>query len=453
MTPPTTRETLAGWGRYPQFEAETARPETREDVLRAFEAADKRPVLGRGMGRAYGDAAVSPNGLTLITNRLDRMLEFDPETGWLRCEAGVTISDLIATFLPRGFFPPVVPGTRFVSVGGALASDIHGKNHHVAGSFSDHVRQVEILTGDGRIRTADLEHESELFHATAGGMGLTGLILSMELKLIPVPSPAIKMESVRVPNLEAFFRTSEASRDFPYTVGWIDGMARGRSLGRGVFMRGDHAPARARSGRGLLARVPAALRDARWVSVPWALNPVSVRAFNAVYYRRVWHGVARSLASADSFFFPLDGILNWNRIYGPRGLLQYQFVVTTKDGHDRVRDILETISQSGLVSFLGVIKEFGERRHGGLSFPAPGVNVALDFPNVGDRLFRLLDSLDERVANAGGRVYLTKDARLSKARFREMYPEWREWKAVRDRFDSRGRFTSALGERLGLVDR
>lgn len=408
-------------------------------------------MLARGMGRAYGDAALLSGGFTLLTERLDRFLGFDPETGWLRCEAGVTIADIIRSFLPRGFFPPVVPGTRFVSVAGALASDIHGKNHHVAGSWSSHVRGVEVLTASGEVAQCDSDNRSELFRATAGGMGLTAIILSMEVRLAPVDSSAIEMESIRVRNLDEFFEVSAESSDWPYTVGWVDSLKSGASLGRGMFMRGRHAPTGSKSQAGLARLVPPLFLNGRILESNLLLNRATVRIFNAAYYRKNLRRTVRKTVSTGSFFFPLDTIANWNRMYGRRGFLQYQFVMPPDPERRGIRTALAEVAGSGVPSFLGVIKEFGDEPHGGLSFPIPGVTVALDFPNVGERLFQLLERLDDLVAEAGGRVYLAKDARLNKKNFRRMYPDWERWKSVRDAVDPSGIFQSELGRRLGLV--
>jgi decaprenylphospho-beta-D-ribofuranose 2-oxidase len=412
---------------------------------------DGTRLLARGLGRAYGDAALLSDGFTLLTERLDRFLGFDPETGWLRCEAGVTIDDIIRCFLPRGFFPPVVPGTRFVTVAGALASDIHGKNHHVAGSWSSHVRRVEVLTASGEVVQCDSSSRPELFWATAGGMGLTAIILSLEVRLARVHSSAIEMESIRVRNLDEFFEVSAESSDWPYTVGWVDGLKGEASLGRGMFMRGRHAPTESKSQVGLARLVPPLFLNGRMLESNLLLNRATVRIFNAAYYRKNLRRAVRKTVAAGSFFFPLDAVANWNRIYGRRGFLQYQFVMPPDPERRGIRTALAEVAGSGVPSFLGVVKEFGDERHGGLSFPIPGVTVALDFPNVGEKLFELLERLDDLVVEAGGRVYLTKDARLNKKNFRRMYPDWERWKSVRDAVDPDGIFQSELGRRLGLV--
>jgi FAD/FMN-containing dehydrogenase len=391
-------------------------------------------------------------------SRLDRMIAFDPASGWLRCEAGVTIADIAATFFDRGFFPPVVPGTKFVTVAGALASDIHGKNHHVAGSWSNHVRAVEVLLTGGEVVACDRENSPELFRATAGGQGLTGIILAMDVRLEPA-GRFVEMESMQARNLDDLMRLSDGSGGWPYTVGWIDGTARGRYVGRGVFMRGRFPGAGLAKGAGASERASGEATgwtqrrspvDGRLLSFNWLLNPLSMRAFNTLYYLRQT-GTRRRQATLDDFFFPLDAVPNWNYMYGPRGFVQYQFVVPSDPRRADVQTVLETVAGSGIGAFLGVIKEFGPQAGGGLSFPIAGTTVALDFPNTGTRLMELLERLDELVAGAGGRVYLAKDARLGRDAFRRMYPDWQRWKAVRDRYDPDGTMQSELGRRLGLV--
>ncbi|MCB9734824.1 MAG: FAD-binding oxidoreductase [Deltaproteobacteria bacterium] len=444
---------MSGWGRYPVVRSRVARPERRADVFEAFGERNGHGFLAHGLGRSYGDAALIEDGQVVLTRRLDRMLAFDPDTGWLRCEAGVSIEDILEVFVPRGFFPPVTPGTKFVTVGGALGCDVHGKSHHVNGCWSNHVRRVELLTGSGDVVFCDAENEPELFAATAGGMGLTGVILSLEVKLARVASPYFEMDSIRVENLDHFLEVSADSQTTTNTMAWIDCVTRGRGMGRGIFMRGEVAPAE-------LVPDPTALDKAMRLAAPlldvpvdgpnWLLNKGTIRAFNEVYFRRHPKGAKRSVVHYDPFFYPLDAVNNWNRIYGKRGFLQYQLVVPRDPEQRALRAVLDEITKSGMGSFLAVIKEFGDQVNGGLSFPIPGVTLALDFANYGQPLYDLLDRLDAVVEDAGGRVYLGKDARLSRASFQRMYPEWEAWKAVRDRWDPQGVFRSELGKRLGL---
>ena len=445
------RQTLEGWGRYSRVESDVLRSESRRDLIAAVTSNGNHPVLARGLGRAYGDAALLSGGVMLLMERLDRILEFDPETGWLKCEAGFSLDDLVRIFLPRGFFPPVVPGTRFVTLGGALASDVHGKNHHISGSWASHVRNVELLKSTGEIVFCDAENNSELFWATAGGQGLTGIILSMEVRLLPVESDAMDVTSTRVRDLEEFLGASAAHQEWAYSVGWIDGLARGKSMGRGNFIAGKHAPAGSSGKAGILSKLPRGLVSGKFLESNLLLNGLSARMFNAAYYRKQFTKRSRGTTSVYPFFFPLDTVDRWNRMYGKRGFFQYQFVVPPDPQHLALKQLLKTISESGTLPFLGVIKEFGTESHSGLSFPRPGVTVALDFANTGQNTLDLFTRLDDMVADAGGRVYLSKDARLGVEDFRRMYPEWEEWKRVRDEADPLNMFQSELGRRLGLV--
>jgi len=443
-----------GWGRYPRVQAFCARPERSRGVVEAF--ADRRgsPVLGFGLGRSYGDAALIEGGRVILTERLDRMLHFDPMTGWLRCESGVSIKTLVDTFVPRGFFPPVVPGTQFVTVGGAIANDIHGKNHHVDGTFADHVRRVEILTGRGEIVICDAQTEPELFWATVGGLGLTGIILSLEVKLQPIDNPYIEMDSIRVENLDHFFEINAESAQFSHTVSWIDCVTTGNAMGRGIYMRGRHAQGETQESPSLLGRIAekvSPLLDVPLDGPEWLMNPLTMRAFNTAYFRKHPKGARSVVTHYEPFFFPLDFVRNWNRIYGGRGMLQYQLVVPHDPQSAAIRAVLDAVTKAGMASFLAVIKTFGDKGHDGLSFPMPGVTLALDFPNTGAPLLALCDRLDEIVIHAGGRVYLGKDARLSRQSFQQMYPNAPAWRETRDRWDPKGVFQSELGRRLGLV--
>jgi FAD/FMN-containing dehydrogenase len=308
-----------------------------------------------------------------------------------------------------------------------------------------------MLTGTNEVVTCDRETHPDLFEATVGGMGLTGLILSMDVQLRPIESPAIEMESIRVENLDAFFEVSADSEDYTYNVSWIDCVASGDGMGRGIFMRGEHAPAGVTAERGTFERMAETAKnivDGRPFESNFWLNQATIRLFNEAMFRGEPPGLTRNIEDYESFFFPLDAVEHWNYIYGDRGFLQWQCVVPEREA---IRAILDEITDTSMGSFLAVIKEFGERTHGGLSFPEPGVTLALDFPNYGEPLFDLMDRLDDLVVEAGGRVYLGKDARLSKQNFREMYPEWEDWKAIRDEWDPDRVFQSDLGRRLGLV--
>lgn len=445
-----TKESLEGWGRFPRVEAKVTTPSTREDVAKALN--DAKHVITYGLGRSYGDAALLKGGHVLRTRKLDRVLSFDPQTGWLHCEGGTSLASIIEQFLPQGFFPPVVPGTQFVTVGGALACNIHGKNHHLDGCFGAHVRSVEILTGTGDVVVCDATQNERLFWATVGGLGLTGTVLSLELKLTPVASEAIELETIRVENLDEFFKVSAQSGAFTHVVSWIDIVKSGSAMGRGVFMRGRHAQTapvtESASPMDKIVDIAGKLVNGKPFESNLWLNPLSMALFNEAFFRKEKRGMVPSVVPIQPFFFPLDAVQNWNYLYGKRGFLQYQMVVPTQDA---TREVLKAVSSSRQGSFLSVIKEFGPDHHGGLSFPQEGITLAMDFPNTGRPLLKLLTRLDDIVADAGGRVYLGKDARLSRQHFRRMYPEWEAWKAVRDEWDPKGVFSSDLGKRLGLV--
>lgn len=408
----------------------------RQHALPAFEGS----ALPHGNGRSYGDSCLNPDGTLLHTRGLDRFIAFDPANGVMRCEAGVTLAEILDVSLPQGWFLPVTPGTRFVTLGGALANDVHGKNHHRAGSFGHHVLRFELLRSDGSRRVCEPGDTDGMFEATVGGLGLTGLITWMELALKRVPGPWMEIESIRFECLDDFFALSEESASsHEYTVAWIDCLARGASLGRGHFLRGDHAPGVAN------AQAP---RPSR-LSVPFTpplslVNRLTLRPFNWLYYHRQRKPRHRASVHYRPYFYPLDSISDWNRMYGPRGFLQHQCVLPPSHARDGVAALLGEISRSGSGSFLAVLKEFGDRPSRGLlSFPRPGTTLALDFPNTGPDVFALLDRLDAIVDEAGGAIYPAKDARMSGAHFRKAFPRW---EALRPHIDPR--FSSGFWRRV-----
>jgi len=403
------------WGRYPRA----------SQHIVALHRRDRLPDAGtgtwlpRGNGRSYGDVCLNDGGTLLHSAGLDRFIAFDPASGVLRCEAGVQLHQILDLVVPQGWFLAVTPGTRFVTVGGAIANDVHGKNHHVAGSFGEHVRAFELLRSDGSRRICTPQENGEWFAASIGGLGLTGLIAWTELQLRRIASPLIATQTLKFGRLDEFFALSQASdRDFEYTVSWIDCAARGKSLGRGLFMRGNHAPTGAGS-----ATVPRRSPGMPFTPPMSLVNRVSLRAFNTLYWHRQRQPIRRSVDHYLPFFYPLDGIAHWNRMYGPRGFLQYQCVVPPAHASDAIGELLRQITASGSGSFLAVLKQFGNRNAPGLlSFPRPGTTLALDFPNDGGPVFALLDRLDAVVSEAGGAVYPAKDARMSGRHFRQYFP-------------------------------
>jgi FAD/FMN-containing dehydrogenase len=379
-------------------------------------------MLPLGNARSYGDSCLNDDGILLATRGLDRFIAFDPATGVLTCEAGVLFAEILDLVVPQGWFLPVTPGTRFVTVGGAIGNDVHGKNHHRCGSLGHHVLAFELLRTDGSRRRCSPEQNTDWFDATIGGLGLTGVITWATIQLRRIASPWMSTESHRFGNLDTFFALSMSSdRDYEYTVSWIDCAARGNALGRGLFSRGNHAPARP-------DRRPAA--STRRLSVPATppvslVNSLSLRIFNQLYYHRQRRPVAHATTHYEPFFYPLDSIAHWNRMYGPRGFLQYQCVVPPENARAAMEILIRSIAASGGGSFLAVLKQFGDRpSRGMLSFPRPGTTLALDFPNHGTTTFALLDRLDAIVSEAGGAVYPAKDARMSGERFRSYFPRW-----------------------------
>lgn len=423
------------WGRYPKARQRLLPLTWRSDPLPLPE---RGPVLAVGLGRSYGDSCLNDGGTLLTARSLNRWIDFDAAAGVVRCEAGVSLQEILALAVPRGWFLPVTPGTQFVTVGGAIANDVHGKNHHVAGTFGRFVRAFELLRSDGsRLRCTPAQN-AELYSATIGGLGLTGLITWAEVALQPAPNAWVETESIRFGGLEEFFALSAESADWPYSVAWVDCFAKGARLGRGVFSRGRHAAPMEGA-----PRKPS--RTA--LSVPFdapgfLLNGLALKAFNLAYYRKQLERGACARMHYRPFFYPLDAVGHWNRLYGKRGLLQWQCVVPSDS--KAIRRILEDISRSGEGSFLAVLKTFGAVPSPGLlSFPRPGVTLALDFPNRGERTFALLDRLDVIVREHAGALYPAKDARMSGATFRAGFPNWEKLAALAD-----PRFSSSFWRRV-----
>ncbi|WP_229665396.1 FAD-binding oxidoreductase [Paracoccus acridae] len=414
--------------------------------------AGTRGLIARGNGRAYGDAAIGLR-LTLGALGLDRMKGFDPQTGRLTVEAGVLLSDILASFVPRGFFPPVVPGTKQVTVGGMIASDVHGKNHHRDGSFGDHVERLTLVLPSGETVTCGPDINPDLFRATVGGMGLTGVITEATFRMKPVETGWIRQQTVVADDLAGALRALDDSDAATYSVAWIDGLSRGARLGRSLIFVGEHAT-RQEVAAELPDADPLPLAPAGRLGVPFdlpalTLNKASVAAFNEAYFRR---GAQKSgkpfLTHWNPYFFPLDGVDRWNRIYGRRGFLQHQCVVPPATAHAALSEILDRITRSGKASFLAVLKKMGA---GGslMSFPMPGYTLALDL-RVTDDTFALLDEIDRIVVAAGGRLYLAKDARQSRQTFEAGYPNFGRFNDIRSALGARGHLASHLSSRLGI---
>ncbi len=430
---------LAGWGRFPVARVDAYRPERVAEVGRCLAAAPS--VIAHGAGRSYGDQALNDGGAAILTGRLDRMLAFDPATGVLECEPGVTFADALACFLPRGWQLPVSPGTGYATLGGAVANDVHGKNHDAKGSFGDHVRWLDLALPSGEIRR--VEPGTPLFRATVGGMGLTGIIVGLAVTLMPVPSNAVDLTERRAGDLDAFMAALAETRDrYAYSVGWIDALATGRALGRGIVELADPAPA------GVDAR--ARPRRAMPLDLPgFVLNPWTVRAFNSLYFQRVPAAGRQRRVAAARFLYPLDAIADWNRIYGRRGFHQFQCVIPDAEARAGLVRLLEAVSRAGAASFLAVLKTMGGPGPGMMSFPMRGFTLALDFPHRAGTL-ELLRRLEAITLDHGGRVYLAKDSAATADAVRRMYPELDAFRAVLAEVDPAGRMASDMARRLGI---
>ncbi|KRE14942.1 FAD-linked oxidase [Bosea sp. Root483D1] len=383
-----------------------------------------QPVLAYGNGRSYGDSCLNDGGGLIAARRLGRILSFDVETGLMVCEAGVLLDEVLKLCVPAGWFPPVTPGTSLVTIAGALANDVHGKNHHRAGTFGRHVRSFELARSDGPVLTCTPTENAELFAATIGGMGLTGLITRIELQLMPVTSSEMLQEAVRFDGLGGFFDiAAESDATHDYTVAWIDSLAGGRNFGRGVFFRANHAPASDVPPAKVGPTLPFPLRPAFPL-----INRLSLRAFNALYRAAQPRTPEPRRIAYRPFFYPLDRVRDWNRAYGPRGLRQFQCAVPMATAREAVEAMLHLTLRAGESSFLTVLKLFGDVPSPGMmSFPIPGATLTLDFPHRGERTLKLLDALDRIAIEAGGRVNPYKDARMSAATFEASFPHWRDF--------------------------
>lgn len=433
--------TLAGWGRYAATAARVARPERQSELDRVLADAGAS-LIARGAGKAYGDAAQNDGAAVANTLRLERLLAFDAATGVLECEAGVTFRTLLDVFVPKGFVPPVSPGTAYATVGGALAADVHGKNHDRHGSFGDHVLWFDLLCADGQTRRVSPDSHSDLFAATIGGMGLTGLVRRLAFRLLP-GTGHVRVETQRITDLDAFFAAFAAARaTATFSVGWIDALARGAKLGRGVFETAEFAPAAPAAPAAKTLPIPFDLP-------PFALSRASVGAFNEVYWRRAPASKQMSQRPLDAFFYPLDRLSDWNRLYGKRGFFQFQSVVPDATAFDATRKMLEAVSAAGTASFLAVLKTLGGPGRGLLSFPLRGVTLALDVPNAPGAT-DLMATLERLALEAGGRIYLAKDALQAPATFRASYPNLPAFEDCLQRWDPQRRFASDLARRLGI---
>ena len=450
---PAPRERLTGWGRTAPSVAEVLRPRTREQVVQAVAEAGPRGVIARGLGRSYGDPAQNAGGRVLDLTSMDRILDVDLEQGLAVVEPGVSLQQLMQAMLPFGFFVPVTPGTRYVTVGGAIASDIHGKSHHADGSFAQHVASLDLLLADGSVRTLTPESDPVLFWATAGGMGLTGVVLRATLRMMPVETSRILVETQRVADLdEAMERMTATDADYRFSVASLDNLATGPALGRGWVESGnfatrDQLPPKLRATP--LAFSPKPLATMPNLFPSGLLNRRTVRLMNEANFRRAPKAAHPHLVSIGAFFHPLDAIHDWNRVYGPAGFLQYQFVVPF-EATATLRRIVERVAVQGAPSFVTVLKRFGPASPGYLSFPTEGWTLTYDFPTGTPGLAGLLRWMDAQVLDAGGRLYLAKDSRMSPGDVEAMYPRLEAFRKVRAEVDPHGVFVSDQSRRLSL---
>lgn len=438
---------LTGWGRFPTVTADVFEPVDFSSLqMLIVNSNDSRKLVTRGSGRSYGDSALAQ---TVISSRfMDNFSALDENKRTIRCGAGVTLDSILRVSLPRGWFLPVVPGTRYISIGGAIAADIHGKNHHVDGTFCDHVVAITLLLANGDLISCSPTKNAGLFRATCGGMGLTGVIVDATLQLREVPSVFIHRKSRIANNLKECFAHFENENDSQYTVAWLDCLARGDNMGRSVVFLGDHVAHKPKQAF--------KLNKGMQVSVPFTtpgilLNRHTMAAFNSTYFALNKRRSGDRKIDFDAFFFPLDSIHHWNRLYGHHGFIQYQFIVPEDGAFEAISAVLHKVSKAGKGSFLTVLKKMGPANENYLSFPMPGYTLALDF-KFERSLFPLLEQLDDIVMAYNGRLYLAKDARMHEKIFKAGYPLWEKFIETKEKYDPNGVFASQQSDRIGLTN-
>lgn len=444
---PGKLEKIAGWGNYPSVESYITIPRSTNDLIKLL---NEVTLIPRGLGRSYGDQAINENKLVAICTRLNYFFNWDEQNGILECGAGTSLEEIISVFAPAGWLPMICPGTKFVTIGGAIANDIHGKAHHIDGSFVNCVISFNILLADGTVMQASRTENSDLFWANFGGLGLLGVILSAKIQLRKIETTYFKQKSIVIKNLDHMLEAlEEYDEQYNYSVAWIDALAKGKKLGSGVLTVGNAAKLSELPGK--LKNNPLKIHSKQKLSVPvyfpdFALNGITVKLLNRVI--AFVQNSPKEFVHYEKFFFPLDAINNWNKGYGKRGFIQYQFVIPEENGKQNVAEILEMIAGSGCTPFLNVFKRMGEGQ-GILSFPFKGYTLAIDFP-VTKNLHAFTKKLDAKVLAAGGRLYLGKDAMLDEQMFKQMYPQHKEWLAIKRKYDPINKFTSNISRRLGL---
>ncbi len=421
------RVPFESWGRYPLYEADLKQLHWQNDFPRTIQGAHNG-ALPVGMGRSYGDVCLLKDGTLLQTTSMNRLLAFDPETGLLTAEAGITLAQILDFAVPRGYFLPVTPGTKYVTLGGAIANDIHGKNHHVAGTFGNHITQFELVRSDGsKLHCSPMENP-DYYSATIGGMGLTGVITWAQLRMKPIVSRMVDYTGIQFHGIDEFLDLTEKSQHVEYTVSWVDVNSTGKNFCRGIFMQGDHS------------QVPAPLKPSTEpklvfpMELPgWVLNGTTVGLFNTLFFNKQIKHRVETLQDYEPFFYPLDAVLKWNKMYGKRGLLQFQYAIPWENARQGTVAILREVSKSGQASFLAVLKAFGDVPSPGMmSFPQPGITLALDFPIKPDVSFALFDRLAEMTYEFGGRLYPAKDARMTAGQYQAFYPQWERFARYKD---------------------
>lgn len=442
------KEKLAGWGNYPVSESYTTFPRSGKEFKDALQ---EEPLIPRGLGRSYGDQSMNALHQVAVCTKMNNFLSWNEAEGVLECQAGVNLEEIINVFAPKGWFPMICPGTKFVTIGGAIANDIHGKAHHIDGSFVNSVLSFTILLADGTTVTASRTENADLFWANFGGLGLLGVILTARLQLRKIETTYFSQKSIVIKDLDHMLEALDKyDHEYNYSVAWIDALATGKKLGSGVLTLGNEAKLDSRF-PDKLRQAPLKLHSTKKLSVPFFLPSFALNSFTVKILNRVIAFVQNSpkaFVHYDKFFFPLDAIGNWNRGYGKRGFVQYQFVIPEENGKANLTEILQMIAQSGCTPFLNVFKRMGDGQ-GILSFPFKGYTLAIDFP-VTKELFAFTPKLDAKVLAAGGRLYLGKDALLDESTFKAMYPQFSEWLAIKKKYDPENKFSSDISRRLGL---